>query len=134
MPTIKKFNLKRKNKQKRISIINQVIYHAPNLIKKKSKQIIETVDYRINNLSNEQQNVRCLIRKIIRETIEAMYETSFDLFGKFGIQQFKKIIKHLKKRQIEKNHSPFTIELLQLKTSFSFSALLLCKYASLETP
>ena len=66
MASIKKFKLnlnhlqkeklkkQKKNKQKRISIINQIIYDAPKLIKKKSKQIIETADYRINNLSNEQ--------------------------------------------------------------------------------
>ena len=42
------FKKQEKNKQRRINIINQIIYHAPKLIKKKSKQIIETVDYRIN--------------------------------------------------------------------------------------
>ena len=61
MPRIKKFNLnlnhsqkenikkQEKNKQKRINIIkyNQIIYHAPNLIKKKSKEIIETIECRI---------------------------------------------------------------------------------------
>ena len=78
MPIIKKFNLnlnhsqkenikkQEKNKQKRINIIkyNQIIYHAPNLIKKKSKEIIETIECRIKNVSNEQQNVKRLIRKI----------------------------------------------------------------------
>ena len=78
MPRIKKFNLnlnhsqkenikkQEKNKQKRINIIkyNQIIYHAPNLIKKKSKEIIETIKCRIKNVSNEQQNVKRLIRKI----------------------------------------------------------------------
>ena len=78
MPRIKKFNLnlnhsqkenikkQEKNKQKRINIIkyNQIIYHAPNLIKKKSKEIIETIECRIKNVSNEQQNVKRLIRKI----------------------------------------------------------------------
>ena len=100
MASIKKFNLnlnhlqkeklkkQKKNKQKRISIINQIIYDAPKLIKKKSKQIIETADYRINNLSNEQWIVKSLIRKIIKEATEAMYQPSFDLLGKFGIEQF----------------------------------------------
>ena len=100
MASIKKFNLnlnhlqkeklkkQTKNKQKRISIINQIIYDAPKLIKKKSKQIIETADYRINNLSNEQWIVKSLIRKIIKEATEAMYQPSFDLLGKFGIEQF----------------------------------------------
>ena len=46
--------------------MNQIIYHALKLIKRRSKQIIETTDYGINNLSNEQQNVKSLIRKIIR--------------------------------------------------------------------
>ena len=78
MPRIKKFNLnlnhsqkenikkQEKNKQKRINIIkyNQIIYHAPNLIKKKSEEIIETIECRIKNVSNEQQNVKRLIRKI----------------------------------------------------------------------
>ena len=78
MPRIKKFNLnlnhlqkeklkkQEKNKQKRINILkyNQIIYHAPNLIKKKSKEIIETIECRIKNVSNEQQNVKRLIRKI----------------------------------------------------------------------
>ena len=80
-----KLKKQEKNKQKRINIINQIIYHAPNLIKKKSKQINETIDYRINNLSNEQQNVK---RKIIQETIEAMYQISFDLLDKFGREKF----------------------------------------------
>ena len=52
MASIKKFNLnlnhlqkeklkkQEKNKQKRINIINQIIYDGPKLIKKKSKQII----------------------------------------------------------------------------------------------
>ena len=80
-----KLKKQEKNKQKQINIINQIIYHAPNLIKKKSKQINETIDYRINNLSNEQQNVK---RKIIQETIEAMYQISFDLLGKFGREKF----------------------------------------------
>ena len=100
MASIKKFNLnlnhlqkeklkkQKKNKQKRISIINQIIYDAPKLIKKKSKQIIETADYRINNLSNEQQIVKSLIRKIIKETTEAMYQASGNLLGKFGTEQF----------------------------------------------
>ena len=80
-----KLKKQEKNKQKQINIINQIIYHAPNLIKKKSKQINETIDYRINNLSNEQQNVK---RKIMQETIEAMYQISFDLLGKFGREKF----------------------------------------------
>ena len=80
-----KLKKQEKNKQKQINIINQIIYHAPNLIKKKSKQINETIDYRINNLSNEQQNVK---RKIIQETIEAMYQISFDLLDKFGREKF----------------------------------------------
>ena len=100
MASIKKFNLnlnhlqkeklknQEKNKQRRINIINQIIYDAPKLIKKKSKQIIETADYRINNLSNEQWIVKSLIRKIIKEATEAMYQPSFDLLGKFGIEQF----------------------------------------------
>ena len=100
MAGIKKFNFnlnhlqkeklknQEKNKQRRINIINQIIYDAPKLIKKKSKQIIETADYRINNLSNEQQIVKSLIRKIIKETTEAMYQVSFDLLSKFGIEQF----------------------------------------------
>ena len=83
MARIKKFNLyhlqKEKlkeqegNKEKWINIINKMIYHALKPIRKKSKQIIETVYYRTNNLSNEQQNVKNLIRKIMREAIEAMY-------------------------------------------------------------
>ena len=83
-----KLKKQEKNKQKRINIINQIIHHAPNLIKKKSKQINETIDYRINNLYNEQQNVKSLIRKIIQETIEAIYQISFDLLGKFGREKF----------------------------------------------
>ena len=100
MASIKKFKLnlnhlqkeklkkQEKNKQTRINIINQIIYDAPKLIKKKSKQIIETADYRINNLSNEQQTVKSLIRKIIKEITEAMYQASFDLLDKFGIEKF----------------------------------------------
>ena len=100
MARIKKFNLnlnhlqkeklkkQEKNKQKRTNLINQITYHAPKLIKKRCKQIIETVDYRINNLSNEQQNVKSLIRKIMRGTIGAMYQISFDLFGRFRVEQF----------------------------------------------
>ena len=100
MASIKKFNLnlnhlqkeklknQEKNKQRRMNIINQIIYDAPKLIKKKSKQIIETADYRINNLSNEQQIVKSLIRKIIKETTEAMYQASVNLLGKFGTEQF----------------------------------------------
>ena len=100
MASIKKFKLnlnhlqkeklkkQEKNKQTRINIINQIIYDAPKLIKKKSKQIIETADYRINNLSNEQQNVKSSNRNLMRGTIEAMYQTSFDLLGRFGIERF----------------------------------------------
>ena len=50
MARIKKFNLnlnhlqkeklKSKKKQKRTNLINQITYHAPKLIKKRSKQII----------------------------------------------------------------------------------------------
>ena len=87
MARIKKFYLKlnhlqkeklkkqEKNKQKRTNLINQITYLAPKLIKNRSKQIIETADYRINNLSNEKQNIKSLIRKIIRASIEAMYQT-----------------------------------------------------------
>ena len=71
-----------------IFFLNGKYHDAPKLIKKKSKQIIETADYRINNLSNEQQIVKSLIRKIIKETTETMYQASFDLLGKFGIEQF----------------------------------------------
>ena len=100
MARIKKINLnlnhiqkkikkgKKKNKRKRTNLINQIIYHAPKLIKKRSKQIIETADYRINNLSNEQQNVKSSNRNLMRGTIEAMYQTSFDLLGRFGIERF----------------------------------------------
>ena len=100
MATIKKFNVNlnhlqkeklkkwEKNKQKQTNLINQITYHAPKLIKKISKQIIETVDYRINNLSNEQQNVKSLIQKIIWGTIETMYQTSFDLLGRLELEQF----------------------------------------------
>ena len=30
-----------------------------------------------------------------------MYQISFDLLGRFGVEQFEKVRKHLKKRQIE---------------------------------
>ena len=30
-----------------------------------------------------------------------MYQTSFDLLGRFELEQFQKVTKHLKKRQVE---------------------------------
>ena len=41
--------------------------------------------------TQEEQNNKHFIRKIIGETIELVHQTPFNLLGKFGTKEFKKI-------------------------------------------
>ena len=44
-----------------------------------------------------EQDVECTLSKIIRDTIEHIYQTPIKVLGKFGEQQFEKAERHLRR-------------------------------------
>ena len=94
---IKKQKQKRLNKkaQKRIKTINQLTNKAPKLINKASRKINEIIKIKIEGAEN--RNIERILPKIIRDTIEDVYQTLFRLLGKFGTK--KNIVKYLRRRQ-----------------------------------
>ena len=88
---------KRLNKkaQKKIKTINQLTNKAPKLINKASRKINEIIKIKIEGAEN--RNIERILPKIIRDTIEDVYQTLFRLLGKFGTK--KNIVKYLRRRQ-----------------------------------
>ena len=68
--------------------INQLTNKAPRLKNKASRKINEIIKIRIEGAEN--RDIERILPKIIRDTIENIYQTSFRLFGKFGTKQFEK--------------------------------------------
>ena len=90
MPQIKnKSSFKQKEKSKedknRKDVMDKLIYHAPKLIEKASNKIDQFVKWRIDQIMSEgDQNIEIIQSKIIRNTIEHIYQTLFKMLGKFG--------------------------------------------------
>ena len=84
---IKKQKQKRLNKkaQKRIKTINQLTNKAPKLINKVSRKINEIIKIRTEGAEN--RDIERILSKIIRDTIESIYETPFRLFVKLGTKK-----------------------------------------------
>ena len=88
------------NEKKRKKLIKQIAYHAPKLIKKASEKINKITKYRINHYviqDSEIHNIKKVQSKIIRDTIEHIYQTPFKVLGKSGEKLFKKTRKYITK-------------------------------------
>ena len=99
-----------KNKsEQRVKAINELTYQAPKLINRASKKINKFIKMRIQG----ENNVKDILPRIIRETVEHIYQTPFRVLGKFGENQFKiskrQIVKHLRRRQQKMHFSPIFI-------------------------
>ena len=87
-------------KKKGKKIIKQIACHALKLIKKASKKKNKITKTRINHYvieDSEIHNIEQIQSKIIRDTIEHIYQIPFKVLGKFGEKQFKKTRKYIKK-------------------------------------
>ena len=96
----KKQKIQENEKKKRKKLIKQIAYHAPKLIKKASEKINKITKYRINHYviqDSEVHNTKRVQSKIIRDTIEHIYQTPFKVLGKFGEKLFKKTRKYITK-------------------------------------
>ena len=92
-----KSKIQEKSDQKRRDTLKQLAYHAPKLIKKDQK-MNKITKQRINeSISEGERDVKRFQSKIIRDTIEHIYQTPLRLLGKFGEEQFKKTKRHLRK-------------------------------------
>ena len=89
--------------------INLLINKSPKLINKASRKINEIIKIRTEGA--EDCDIECILPKIIRDTIENIYQTPFRLLGKCGTKQFEKskryVVKYLRRRQINKFAHPF---------------------------
>ena len=79
---------RKRNRKKRqcIKAINELTYQAPKIINRASKKINKIIKMKIQ----DENNVQDILPRVIRETIEHIYQTPFRLFVKFGENQFKK--------------------------------------------
>ena len=85
------------SKQKRLNKKNKL----PKLINKASRKINEIMKIRIQGAENH--DIERILSKVIRDTIEKIYQTPFRLLGKFGTKQFEKSkrhnVKYLRRRE-----------------------------------
>ena len=72
---------------------------APYLKNTAEHQIKYSTFVRIIESTQEEQNNERFIGKIIRETIEVVYQTLFNLLSKFGTKELKKCRKRLQRNQ-----------------------------------
>ena len=80
-------------KKKGKKIIKQIACHALKLIKKASKKKNKITKTRINHYvieDSEIHNIEQIQSKIIRDTIEHIYQIPFKVLGKFGENNSKR--------------------------------------------
>ena len=75
------------------------------------KKIFNICKLRITDSTEEEQNNEHFIQNMICETIEVVYQTSFNLLGAFGRKKIKELENDLKEINNNINCSPFIIEL-----------------------
>ena len=82
----------------RRDVVNQVAKVAPGVIKGATKEIDSTAQRRINQIiSQGGKEVERVLPKVLRGVIEEVYQTPFQLLGKFGKKQFNKLKKKILK-------------------------------------
>ena len=74
-------------------------------------KILDICNLRSNDSTEEEQNNERFIQDVIRQTIEVVYQTSFNLLGAFGRKKIKELENDLKEINNNINCSPFIIEL-----------------------